>query len=256
MGHIRLGRLPRTRRWKEVIDLVGVGGSAAAVAGATLDAVESDINEAASDPGVLRSFWLLTQLPDAAKSQHFVEALRQLGIPVSDAPTTSQLAAAITEAIDRHVDGQRARTDLGEMAQLAAVETLTRTIQERAYGLFGTSTEDVQREVGKLGTEAQFGAFSREFFARFTERFLTYYVDRELPRHVGANQRFGDLGEQRRFRDALQLHCRQASAIVEKFAGTWYSKARFEKDLSEARAARFLGYALKKMRMELRQGAS
>ena len=87
MGHIRLGKLARTRRWQEVIDLVGGSGSAAAVAGATLDAADQELSAAANDPGVLRAFWLLTQLPDAARSEDFGAALRDLGLEVSDAPT-------------------------------------------------------------------------------------------------------------------------------------------------------------------------
>ena len=56
MGHIRLGRLPRTKRWNEVVELIGGSASSAAVASATLDAAEGDLARAASDPGVLRSF--------------------------------------------------------------------------------------------------------------------------------------------------------------------------------------------------------
>lgn len=69
MGHIQLGRLPRTKRWHEVIELIGGSASSAAVASATLDAAERDMDRAGSDPGVLHSFYLLTQLPDAARSE-------------------------------------------------------------------------------------------------------------------------------------------------------------------------------------------
>ena len=45
MGHLRLGRLPRTQKWKEVIGLVDGGGSAAQVADATIDAAEDQLEE-------------------------------------------------------------------------------------------------------------------------------------------------------------------------------------------------------------------
>ena len=131
MGHIRLGKLPRTKHWQEVLDLIGGSASSAAVAGAPLDAADQELSFAADDPGVLRAFWPLTQLPDAARSENFGEALRALGLNVSDAPTTTDVATAFTEAVDRQVDGQRARTDLGEMAQMAAVETLAITLRDR-----------------------------------------------------------------------------------------------------------------------------
>ena len=117
MGHIRLGRLPRTKRWSEVVELIGGSASSAAVASATLDAAEGDLARAASDPGVLRSFYLLTQLPDAARSEDFASALRGLGIDVSASPSTAELSAALSDAIDRHINSTRRRTDLGDMAQ-------------------------------------------------------------------------------------------------------------------------------------------
>ncbi len=255
MGHIRLGTLPRTRRWKELIDLVGGGASSAAVAAATLDAVDEDLANAADDPGLKRAFWLLSQLPDAARSKDFAAALRDLGLTVSDNPSAADLTSAFTSAVDRHVDALKARSGPGELAQLAAVETLSGFLRDRASSLWGSTPEDVRRELGKGATEMQFGHLARDFFARFTERFLTYYVSKELPQHVGAGRRFEDLNEKQAFSSALELHCRQASKIVESFAGGWYSKARFEKDLTEERTSKFLGYALKKIRGELRRGA-
>lgn len=255
MGHIRLGTLPRTRRWKELIDLIGGGASSAAVAAATLDAVDEEFARAADDAGLKRAFWLLSQLPDAARSEDFAEALRELGLPVSDKPSAADLTAAFTTAVDRHVDGLRARSGPGELAQMAAVETLSGFLRDRASTLWGSTPDDVRIELGKVATEKRFGELARDFFARFTERYLSYYISKELPEHVGPGQRFGDLKEKQGFASALELHCRQACKIVETFAGGWYSKARFEKDLTEERTGRFLGYSVKKIRSELRRGA-
>ena len=107
--------------------------------------------------------------------------------------------------------------------------------------LFGSTPDDVQRELGRLATEKQFGSFARDFFSRFTERFLTYHVDRELPRQVGPEGRFPSNGQRHEFSRAFELHCQQASKIVESFAGAWYSKARFEKELfrEDAAASKF-----------------
>lgn len=38
MGHLRLGDLPKTRRWKQVVALLGEGASTDAIASATLAA--------------------------------------------------------------------------------------------------------------------------------------------------------------------------------------------------------------------------
>ena len=40
MGHVRLGTLPRTRNWIQVLDLVGGGAGAPDVAAATMHAAQ------------------------------------------------------------------------------------------------------------------------------------------------------------------------------------------------------------------------
>lgn len=254
MGHIRLGKLPRTKRWSEVIDLLGLGARSAAVAAATLDAAETELKRAPQDTGVLHSFWLLTQLPDAARSADFAKALRELGLAVNQEPSLTELGAALTAAIDRHTLASRSRSDLGEMAQLAAVESLTGLLQQRIPTLFGATPVDVRTELGKIATEKQFGQLARDFFASFSKRFLSYYVSRELPAQVGQDRAFTDLKAHDSFNQALDNHCQQASGIVETFAGAWYSKTRFEEELSREKTAGFIAYALTKMRRELRRG--
>jgi hypothetical protein len=255
MGHIRLGTLPRSKRWKEVVELLDLGASSADVASATLNAADKEFARAATDSTVLHSFWLLTQLPDAARSEDFVASLADLGIFVTGDPSLPQLAVALTEALDKHSFLTRSKSDLGEMAQAAAIASLTECLATRIPKLFGPTRQDLRIELGRLATEKQLGKLVKDFFSGFSKRFLAYYISRELPAHVGRDRSFTDLDEHNRFYDALDLHCQQASRIVEKFAGAWYSKARYEHDLSKERASAFISYAFKKMTLELRQGA-
>lgn len=257
MGHIRLGRLPRTQKWLDVVALVGGDGSAAAVAGATIDAAEAEFYSAASDPVVVHTVWLLAQLPDAARTEDFVSALSGLGVEVSRDPSATELAAAVGRAVDAYAQAlDYPRSDIGEIARLAAVDTLVQATRTGTPQLFGPVEGETRDQVRRIATERQFGTFARDFFARMTERVLTYYVSKELPLHTGQGQRFSTLHEQRAFQDAVGLHARQAAVIVETFAGGWYSKARFERDLTPERTGRFVAYAMKKMRGELRRGVS
>jgi hypothetical protein len=52
---------------KEVIGLVGAGVDTADIAAATLDASKEGLEDAARDPALLHSFWLLTQIPLCAR---------------------------------------------------------------------------------------------------------------------------------------------------------------------------------------------
>jgi len=249
MGHTRLGRLPRTRKWQEVVGLIGAGAATAEIAAATLGASERGLQNAAHDPALVHSFWLLTQLPLCAREPDFIEALGSVGVAVAEEPTLMELVGGLSDAVDDHVYRKGGRTDLGEMAQMGAAEALTAVLGEKTASLFGTKPEDVRRELARLSTPANFSVLARTFFARLTERYLTYFLSRELSntlQTVAANQKF---------REGLALHCRQASGIVEQFAKEWFSKANYENGITQQKAAGFVGYAMTKLAAELQRGA-
>ncbi len=197
--------------------------------------------------------WLLTQLPLAARADDYVGRLRELGLEVSDSPTLMEVVGAYTDAVDKYCQRHGGRTDFGEMAQLAAAEALTATVGQRLPSLFGPTAEDVREVLAGLATTKQFGALARDFFARLTQRTLTYFLSRELSNHVGGDRRFRSFDEHTEFNAALDLHCRQASRIVEEFAGGWFSKTNFEGGITPEKARGFAYVAFKKIRAELKK---
>jgi hypothetical protein len=249
MGHTRLGRLPRLRNWQEVIGLVGAGADAAAIAAATLNASKRGLEDAASDPALVQAFWLLTQLPLCARKEAFVKELARVGVSVAEAPTLMELVGGLSDAVDDHVYRKGGRTDLGEMAQMGAAEALTTVLGQRTASLFGETAVDVQRELAHLGTPANFSVLARSFFARLSERYLTYFLSRELSNTLES------VSANRQFREALALHCRQASKIVEQFAAEWFSKANYQGGITPRKAAGFIGHAVTKLGAELQKGA-
>lgn len=255
MGHIRLGRLPRTYKWRQVVDLIGSGAPTPPIAAAVLDAAKRRLDDASKDPALIHSVFLLAQIPQCARQQDFGRALRSLGLEVSDQPTLPEIVGAFTEAVDAHVAKSGRRTDLGEMAQMAATETLARLVNVRSANLFGITPEIIQHTLAQLGTKRQFSTLARTFFARLTERVLGYFLSRELAGHVGTGQRFRDVEAKKEFERALSHHCWQAALIVEEFSGGWYSKHNYQGGISSGKAQRFAGYAMKKLRDELHKGA-
>lgn len=255
MGHIRLGELPRTRKWGQVVELIRRDGDAPSVAAAALDAAQEGFKQAAEDEGVGRATWLLTQLPLAARDPNYLDRLRALGVSVDAAPALMDLIGGFTDAVDAHMRRSGRRTDLGEMAQMAAAETLAKQLGQRTRSLFGTSPADVQRELGAFATTSRFGALARDFFAALARRYLGFFLSRELSNHVGGERRFASTADHTAFDTALDVHCRQASRIVEEFAGGWFSKTNWERGISPDDARGFAWVALKKLRAELKKGA-
>jgi hypothetical protein len=257
MGHIRLGPLPRTRQWKQVVALIEHGAGAAQVATAAIRAAEKGLRCAADDHGVVSSLWLLFQLPLAARSEDFPQALRDRGLTVSDAPGIMEILGSVTDNIDAQLFNQKGRSDLSEMAQTALAESIAEIVGVRSEGLFGITPEAVRANFAKLATVKQLGTLARSLFARFTNKCLAYYLSRALADHVGEGRRFATLAQQGAFTEALETHCREASLIVEQFAGEWFSKTKYEEgDIEREATGRFAHGAMNKLIDELKQGAA
>ena len=166
MGHVRLGTLPRTRNWIQVLDLVGGGAGAPDVAAATMNAAQRGLDAAAQDKGLVYTVWLLTQVPLAARSADFEGRLRKLGLDVSGSPSLLEVSGAFADAVDAHLRRTGGRTDLGEMAQMAASEALTVLGTPANGNLFDTAAPSAKEALEAFTTTKQFGSLAREFFAR------------------------------------------------------------------------------------------
>ena len=252
MGHLHLGVLAAGRRWKQVVELLKTGGAVGELAEATAHAADAEFRSASGDPTLRYTVWLLTQLPLAARSPQFAARLGELGFEAGSEQSLLDLVSGLTSAIDKHVAGSSHRTDLGELARLAAAESLSAAIGAGLPSLFATSADDVRLQLGKLASNDRFAKLTRDFFARLTQKTLEYYISRELPNHVGPGRAIASIDKQIEFRGALEQHCREASLIVEEFAGGWYSKANYKGGITPAQAQGFTEYALTKMRAELR----
>ncbi len=255
MGHVRLGTLPRTKKWGQVVSLIAGGADVERIAAASADAAEHSLERASRDEGLAHAFWLLTQIPLAARQSNYSEKLRELGLAgLSGEPTLFEIVAALTRAVDGHIRERGKRTDLGEMAQLAASETIASLAGRELPSLFGPTATDVQQALAKLGTSDQFSIVARDFFSRLTRRSLDYFLSRELSKHVGPNKRFAAISDHSDFNAALDRHCREASRIIKEFSGGWYGKTLHqEKQISRDEARKFAHVAFKKLRAELRK---
>ncbi len=142
------------------------------------------------------------------------------------------------------------------MAQLAAAESLAAVAGKDLPSLFRPTPSDVKLALGSLAAPDRFAALARDFFARLTRRYLDYFVSREISNHVGVDKALSSVDAHTAFNAALEQHCREASRIVQEFAGGWYSKARFEGTLTPAKARDFAWVAFHKIQTELRKRAN
>src|SRR3984893_11200656 len=73
MGHHRLGTLPKTQKWERVVGLIAGGADVERIAAASADAAEHGLERASQDQGLAHAFWLLTQIPQAARQSDFAD---------------------------------------------------------------------------------------------------------------------------------------------------------------------------------------
>jgi len=262
MGHYRLGDIPKTQSWTNVVASVtgarrsgaGTGGlsgtSVAGIAEQTLDAAQAGLDRAIEDAGFRYTFFLLTQIVLAARASNWQEALRDLGIHLEDESGIFDFTAEVQDVIDDHVLRRGESTDVSEMAQQAAGAALAALAGSESRTLFGSGSAELQDAVRTLSTKTGFSRLGQHFFGNFMSRFLNFYLSRVTAGRVGGD-RLRQVGELTRFNQSLDDHCHQSARIVRDFCGQWYSKTEFQQGISLENTSGFMAVALRKLRDEL-----
>lgn len=259
MGHVRLGQLPRTRKWRDVVELIAAGADVPQVANATIKAADDAFTFVNDDSGYNQAVWLMTQLGLAAKQENPLEHLRAQGVNIPDSTSLPGVVAAFTEALDNHAANNGGHSDLGELAQRALVDAVIHRMEPKLQqqSLFNMQVNDTQQALTEFGKQKEFGQLSRDFYSRLTTECMNYFLSQTLATNLGEGQRFPTTNQMAQFEEALSTHCREASTIVEQFSGDWFSKHRYEEggDISRDSVRGFASWALKKMKDELKAGA-
>ncbi len=263
MGHQRLGDVPKTQKWANVVAKVAGGGQGMQggsvspetireIAAETLDAAETGLLKSIDDPGLRYTFYLLTQIVLAAREANWQGSLAGLGIHISDESSLYDLTSELQIAVDDHLSRHGGSTDVSEMAQKAAGEAIARLAGPKANTLFGTGSDEVQDALKDLSTKAGFARLGQRFFGGFMARFLNFYLSRVTAGQVG-DANFPQVGDLTQFNEALAAHCQQSARIVHDFCGEWYSKTEFQKGIDLDNTSGFMAVAMKKLKAELQR---
>lgn len=254
MGHIRLGKLPATRRWREVVAFLTEGEvDVADLADAVARASDKSLKQAIRDPAFVEALWLLIKIPQAAKSGNFAAALTQIGITVPVNPSIADLVTGFGAAVESAQRRSPNTTDLSEMARNAGIAALHSLATERAPSLWEPNREDERTTVATFASPDRFGELAQRFFTNLVERHLHYYLDRELPKHIGPGKDLQSVGDLISFEGVVRRHCAETTVIMRAFAKGWLGNNAFhlDKDLSRQDAAGFAYVAFEKVRKEL-----
>jgi len=257
MGHLRLGRLPKTRRWVQVVELLNdapqdVSGIAASVA----LAADARLKKLAADPSLGYCFWLLTRIAQASRTSDFQKSLSEIGVAANNDDSVLGFISRLNERIHAETDHNINSGHFTDLSSLALKRTLSETIVEHSETLFGAPIDNLRAAFRAHSQSDQFGSISHKFFADFFSRTLKSLVDRELSKHVGPGMSFSTCVDSKNFMEALDIHSRESARIMQDFASDWYSKHNWESkgQISRNEAQAFVAVALNKLRSEFKLG--
>jgi hypothetical protein len=258
MGHERVGVLPRSMSWRKIViqisQVADSEASVAQIANATLTNVRKQFGEIHHDEGVKAAFIFLVALADiksgdAANSQSLIPH-----VDLSVNPSPLKLAAALRDWIF----ARRQSFEYADIAQKAATDAIAFwTEQQKQQPSLFDKDNNVSEIWRKASNGGGFCEVARFFFAKFTERYLNYFLAREasavLP-SINEREKFS-LSLEKQV-DVVSKHAFETAKITQSFAAGWFNKYVRRRSLSEKDVEGFLSLAFGKIREELRREIS
>lgn len=258
MGHIRLGRLPKTRQWSGVFKALGGDSiNIADLSRALSIAAQKQFAELEGNRAISFCFWVLVRVATASRGNNFIEELSEIGLKETNITSGLSFVQHIGRLVEKEVTKQGQPSIFVRMAELSLREILSYHIGEKSRTLFGTDINDIQKACKAISTQAQFGKVAMEFFARFMSHSIRYLTDKELSNFVGPDKALSSPSQALDFHQYLDQYCSESAKIVQEYAAGWFSKQNWESNnnISQADTISFTAYALQKIIMDL-QGTS
>jgi hypothetical protein len=254
VGHERVGLLPKTERWRDLVERIASATGASDVAdlaGRTTELLRGQLRNVQTDRGVQAAFYYLVLLGFAARDPQTTRSeLGRHGINVPESPTPLDFVRALRDWVGKHSDNG----EYAELATRAAGEAICTWFEENRSGprpLFERHENAFEIWHG-VATGSGFCELARKFFARFTERHLNYYLEREASAAAPSLEARDAL--QRNLKDhvdRISRHAFETARITQSFAAGWFNKRRDEGRVSGEEIESFLRLAFGKIRDEL-----
>ena len=255
MGNVRLGILPQTHRWREVVKLLEGEGSLTEIAKASFEAALVSFRHIPNDPGFTEALTEIFKFAESAKTVDFVDRLQVVGFEVGSDASALELLASLRSRIDNSFRRFSNRTDLQEISVNSFGESLMRQTAAELPSLLAAPPRTAQEVVRRQLTGSRFKGLMHEFYSVFTRRYLAYYLSRELARHVGGpGSRFRSIDEHTAFNRAFDTWVRQSVRIADEFTPGWFAKTSYQEGITRQNVSRYAHVAFKKISGELQRG--
>lgn len=256
MGHERLGFLPKSKSWRQIVEHIahfdGSAEQTAVLAQATLHNVQTKFLNLPTDQGFTSSLKFLVSLSYAFGTEDPASFCSNQHINLPSQATPLALGIELRRWLP-----PAKLSEVGHIAQQAATDAMAdfyRSRSEQTPDLFGKSINSSRW--ADAATGAGFCELSRSFFSHYTRRYLNYFLEREAAAAMGSVD-----GRERlkssisAHTDAVSKHAFETAKITQSFSAAWFNKKSKSGFPREAEIRGFIRIASGKMFDEIRREA-
>jgi len=255
MGHIRLGFLPHTKQWRNIVELLShYGGDTSVVpiiADATLKAIDNIYQKMPYDESVIKAILFLANLIYSTKQSDQVMFLNSNGYTVDD----NLSIYSLTKSIQQYITTENGSLEINKIAKDATMQAVIDYLERHQSSQLDIFGNDPQSPLRRIGNGSDFCELARSFFAFFTDRHIKYFIEREAAQVIN---NYGDLDKFSSTLTELSCviadHAFDTSLIMQSFAAGWFNKYSTKESSSET-VIEFLRKSFAKMREEFRKEA-
>ncbi len=259
MGHERIGLLPRTQHWCKIVEQIANyeydNSNISTIMNNTLKNVSKQFREMSSDKGLFATYKFLVVIAAIQKNSSDPSLdLSQLNININNNSTALSSSRELYKwLLSTSFSGSLEYT---EIARQAATDAITKFFRDNADdNLVLFDGEYSQINIWKkVGTGAGFCEISRCFFAKYTERYIKYFLEREASnviKTISDREVFSRHIENHI--EIISKHAFDTSKITQSFAAGWFNKYSNNQIPSDLAIRYLIKRSLEKIREELRR---
>lgn len=256
MGHERVGLLPKSRKWRDIVSSIAGASSTdtslSSLVSRTLEAVRNRYLSIYRDKGVQAAFGTLVALSHPPNIQE--GSVVGIGLDIGSNPSPLHITVALRNWVSSHADS----SEYAELAKCAAADVIG--IWTSRYASQRDLFSGV-RTAQSIWTEAASGSgfceVARLFFSKFTERYLLYFLEREASSQISTvfeREQFGKRLTE--YVDTISKHAFETAKIMQSFAAGWYNTHVKAGAPSDHEVESFLRLSFGKIREELLREAA
>jgi hypothetical protein len=254
LGHERVGRLPKTERWQVIVNSISSfnpkNDTTAEIASQTTKNVRQRFQFIENDTGVFAAFKYILALTHSTTQTKPHNVLAEHGIELSKNFSLYDLASSIQSYVE-HRAGSKEYAQFASQSMIETISEWARSNQTIQTSLFESNTDSLGIWQ-KAANGAGFCEVSRLFFSKFTERYLKYFLEREVARNMGSVLDRNEFSKNlEKHIERISKHAFETSKITQSFAAGWYNKEVTQGFPTESKIRGFLSFAFKKLNSEL-----